>query len=46
MADYQTDDRAVAQTAAEGDVSTPELPGKDSGLFVEDFRTATPARHS
>ena len=36
MADFQTDDRAVAQTAAEGDVSTPELPGKDSGLFVED----------
>jgi hypothetical protein len=34
--DDQTDDRTVAQTAAEGDAKTPELARKDSGLFVED----------
>jgi hypothetical protein len=36
MTDDQTDDRTVAQTAAEGDARTPELATKDSGLFVED----------
>ena len=37
MTDDQTDDRTVAQTAAEGNARTPELARKDdSGLFVED----------
>jgi len=36
MTDDQTDDRTVAQTAAEGDARTPALARKDSGLFVED----------